>query len=78
MPDYVTEKLRPFAFQDETRDFRIFWALCHNAYDDSDKMFQFRCQLLKKYPTLLQNFWGFYDLIKRNSGRAEDIFEILL
>ena len=78
VPDYVTEKLHPFAFQYETRDFRIFWALCHNAYDDSDKMFQFRCQLLKKYPTLFQNFWGFYDLIKQNSGRAVDLFDILL
>lgn len=77
-PDYVTGKLRPFAFQDETRDRQILWTLCHDANDDSDRMFQLRCQLLKKNSALFQNFWGFYELIKKNSIRAVDLFDIII
>lgn len=77
-PDYVTEILHPFAFQNEERDSQIFWALCHDTNDDSDKMFQFRSQLLKEHPTFFQNFWGFQGLIERSSARAVYLFDILI
>lgn len=77
-PDFVTEKLRPFAFLNAEQDRKIYWTLCQDINDDSDGMFEFRLQLLEKNPTLLQNFWGLYELIKRSSARAVDIFELIL
>ena len=77
-PDFVTDRLRPFAFLNTEQDRKIFWTLCHDANDDSDEMFEFRIQLLQNDPTLFQNFWGFHELIKHSSPRAIDLFEIIV
>lgn len=77
-PDFVTETVLPFAFLDKERDHKIFRVLCHDANDDSENMFQFRCQLLKKDPTLFQYFWRIPELIKKQSTHIVDIFDILL
>lgn len=77
-PDFVTDKLRLFAFLNAEQDRKIFWTLCHDANDDSDEMFEFRMQLLQNDPTLFQNFWGFHELIKQSSERAIDLFEIAI
>lgn len=77
-PDFVTRILSPFALQNEEQDRQIFWTLCHDANDDSEGMFQLRRGLLEKQPALFQNFWGFSELIKKKSGRAVDLFNILL
>ena len=77
-PDFVTDRLRLFAFLNAEQDRKIFWTLCHDANDDSDEMFEFRMQLLQNDPALFQNFWGFHELIKRSSSRAIDLFEIIV
>lgn len=77
-PNFVTDKLRPFAFLNPEQDRKIFWTLCHDANDDSDSMFELRVQLLRKNPTLFQNFWGFHELIKQLSTRAINLFEIII
>jgi len=77
-PDFVAETLYPFAFQDTEKDRKIFWTLCHSPNDDSEKMFQLRQELLRKDPTLFQNFCGFPDLIKKQSPRAVSLFSILI
>ena len=77
-PDFVTDRLRLFAFLNAEQDRKIFCTLCHDANDDSDEMFEFRMQLLQNDPALFQNFWGFNELIKRSSSRAIDMFEIIV
>lgn len=77
-PDFVLNKLRPFAFLNDEQDCKIFGTLCLNVNDDSDEMFKFRMQLLQNNPTLFQNFWGFPELIRRSSPRAIDLFEIII
>lgn len=77
-PDFVTDMLRPFAFLNSDQDRKIFSALCLDANDDSDGMFEFRTQLLHKDPSLFQNFWGLHELIERSSIRAIDLFEIII
>ena len=77
-PDFVTDKLLPFAFLNSEQDRKIFWTLCHDANDDSNNMFELRVQLLQNDPTLLQNFWGFHELIQQSSERAIDLFKIVV
>lgn len=77
-PNFVTDKLRPFASLNPEQDRKIFWTLCHDVNDDSDSMFELRVQLLRKNPTLFQNFWGFHALIKQLSTRAINLFEIII
>lgn len=77
-PDFVTDRLRLFAFLNAEQDRKIFLTLCHDANDDSDEMFELRMQLLQNDPALFQSFWGFSELIKRSSSRAIDLFEIIV
>lgn len=76
--DFVANKLRPFAFQDPERDKLIYWALCFNACDDSEKMFLLRCELMKREPNLFGEFLSLPELIKNKSTRAIDLLGIRL
>ncbi len=78
VPDFVTDKLRPFALQDPERDQKIQWALCFDASADSENMFSLRCELLRNQPSLFDSFWGFSELIKKKSLRTIDLLGIQL
>lgn len=77
-PDFVTDKLSPFALKNPEQDSKIFWTLCDNINDDSNDMFKLRIKLLQNNPILFQNFWGFDELINQLSIRAIDLFEIII
>ena len=78
VPDFVTDKLRPFALQDLERDEKIHWTLCFDASADSENMFLLRCDLLRSQPNLFDRFWGFSELIKKKSVRVIDLLSIQL
>ena len=69
-PDFVVEVLSPYEIRaiDDAR--KIYLALCFDAADDTDKMFQLRVGLYKSYPELLNSFLGFPHLITRHAERA--------
>lgn len=69
-PDFVVEKLRPYAFESEQNDKLIYRALCMDPTNDSDGMFNFRMELLRKHPTLLNNFFSVTYAVKSGSQRA--------
>lgn len=77
-PDFVTNKLRPFAFLNSEQDRKIFWVLGQDVYNDSNIMFKLRVELLQKNPMLFENFLGFPELIKQLSPRVLDLFEIII
>lgn len=78
VPSFVVDTLLPYAFNTAEDNKRIFWALCHDPVDDSDYMFQFRVELLKRFPDLFNNFWGFSSLIKQQSVRAVYLLKYIL
>ena len=69
-PDFVVEMLSPYEIRAIEDARKIHWALCFDAADDSEKMFQLRAGLYKKYPELLDSFFGFSHLITRHAERA--------
>lgn len=77
-PDFVTDKLRPFALQDPERDQKIHWVLCFDANSDSENMFSLRCELLRSQPNLFDRFLGESELIKKKSARVIDLLSIQL
>ena len=77
-PDYVTEYVAAFALQDEEKDRLIFGTLCADPSEDSESMFQLRCDILRKHPTILNEFWGVSRLLECRSIRIIDVFEIIL
>lgn len=77
-PDYVTEYVAAFALQDEEKDRLIFGTLCADPSEDSESMFQLRCDILRKHPTILNEFWGMSRLLECRSIRIIDVFEIIL
>lgn len=77
-PDYVTSILGPLALVNNETDQKIFWALCHDANDDSDSMFVLRKKLLLHDPSLFRNFWGFGALFDTGSIRAVPLMCIIL
>ena len=76
--DYVAEYLVPFALQDVDKDRMIFKALCFDPNEDSESMFGLRCNILRKYPIILNEFWGISRLLECRSIRTIEIFEIIL
>lgn len=77
-PDFVIDKLQPFALSDSKQDYKILWSLCHDVNHDSERMFHFRVQLLQNDPDLFENFWGFGELINKLSQRAIKLFEVII
>lgn len=77
-PDYVAEYLMPFALQDVDKDRMIFKALCFDPNEDSESMFGLRCNILRKHPIILNEFWGISRLLECRSIRIIDVFEIIL
>lgn len=69
-PDFVVEKLRPYAFESEQNDKLIYCALCMDPTNDSEDMFSFRMELLRKHPTLLNNLFSVTYAVKSGSQRA--------
>lgn len=77
-PDYIAEYLTPFALQDVDKDRMIFKALCFDPNEDSESMFGLRCNILRKHPIILNEFWGISRLLECRSIRIIDVFEIIL
>ncbi|WP_130864411.1 NACHT domain-containing protein [Bacilliculturomica massiliensis] len=78
VPDFVVDVLRPYAFVTAADDRKIFLTLCQEASNDSDRMFQFRLELLAHLPELFNEFWGFSSLFEHQSTRAVTILKYLL
>lgn len=79
IPDFVTEKLTPYAFVSADQDKRIFSALCNDIAEDSDAMFHLRMKLLSQTPNLMTRFFFFPELIQRNAvNRVILLFTFIL
>ncbi|MCR4963839.1 MAG: hypothetical protein K6B40_08215 [Firmicutes bacterium] len=77
-PDFVVNTLRSYEIDNIEDARRIHWTLCPSIADDSDDMFQFRIELLKRYPVLLDDYYGIPDLYIRNPLRAIQLLKIIL
>lgn len=78
VPDFVTDLLRELCFIDEETNRKVFWTMCNNPNDDSDKMFDLRIQLLKQTPKLFDDFWGLPTLFDQLSVRAIALMKLIL
>ena len=76
--DFGTEALRPYAFESEETDSKIYKMLCIDPSKDSEKMFEFRLELLRKIPALLNNFYSLSHAIKSGSERGVQLLSIAL
>jgi len=70
LQDEITELLRPLAFQSENLDREIFSTLCWKIEDDSDDMFEFRMELLIRYPSIWTHYYDLISLAKKNAHRT--------
>lgn len=77
-PDFVTAALRPYAFESEETDSKIHRMLCIDPSKDSERMFEFRLELLRKTPALLNNFYSLSNVIKSGSVRGVQLLSIAL
>lgn len=49
-PDFVLSCVQPYAFRSQETDQKIISILCRDVEKDSDALFAFRLEMLKKYP----------------------------
>lgn len=77
-PDFVANTLRSCEINSIEDARRVFWALCFSSADDSENMFQFRVELLKRFPVLLDHYYGISDLYARNPSRATHLLTIMI
>lgn len=78
MPDFVVEKLRPYAFQSKEQDRKIYFALSHNLSDDSEEMIRFKLALVKQNPEFVLHHISFTELIEEQSIYSLDYLELIL
>ena len=76
--DELTSLLYPFAFNNAETDNNIYRSLCWNIEDDSDKMFEFRLEILKKRPQLWNNYIHWEAILIVRPDRAIRMLDILV
>lgn len=77
-PDFVIDILSPHAFKNDEEDQKIYWTLCHNPAEDSERMFEFRLSLLRCHPEYLDNFHGIPALFDSRYDRAISILGLII
>ncbi|WP_425805580.1 hypothetical protein ACHOLT_02555 [Desulfitobacterium sp. Sab5] len=70
IPDEVTLQVQPFAFIDTDKDTKIYNCLCWNIEDDSEAMFEFRLEVLKKRPQFRNNYIHWEAFLNKNPEKA--------
>ncbi|MDR1701958.1 MAG: ATP-binding protein [Sporomusaceae bacterium] len=78
MGDQIVDLVRPFAFQNKDMDVKLYSVLCWNIEDDSDKMFDFRIQLIEQNPGLMRDYFNFKAIANRNLNWAMQLLEIII
>ncbi len=77
-PDFVTEKLYPYACSNLCDDKKIFNTLCGDLNGDSEKMFAFRVKLLKHSPEIFKDFKSLVFLKNCPALRAVQLMKIII
>lgn len=78
IPDFVVEKLKPFAFQNAEQDKLIYQTLYFDESYDTDEAFQFRMDLLNHNPGVYGNFISLSHVIERNSPHGIQMMAFVL
>lgn len=77
-PSFVLEQIKHFAFQSDETDKLLWDALCFDALSDSEEMYCFRLELLRRHPILWGNLIAFWSILQHRSARAIPLFQLLL
>lgn len=78
LPDEIASLLKLFAFKDDEMDNKIYNTLCWNIEDDSDQMFEFRLELIKRRPQQLNLLFHWEAILNKKPLRAILIFELII
>ena len=78
IPDEITTHLYPLAFKDAETDNKIFSTLCWNIEDDSDNMFEFRLEIMKKRPQLRNTYVHWEAILNVKPDRAIRMLDMLV
>ena len=74
----VLEFLKKHSLIDENLDNEIYYCIERDIENDSDELFEFRCELLKKYPRHIYSIYNWNRLIKKRVDRAVDLLQIII
>lgn len=78
-PDFVVNALLPYAFNTFEDNRSIYSALCHDAFEDTEKMYVLRMQLLEREPALLSSSWfSFYNSFEKDPEKCVDYLRLLI
>lgn len=76
--DELTSLLYPLAFKDTETDNKIFSSLCWNIEDDSDNMFEFRLEILKRRPQFWNTYIHWEAILNKRTDRAIRMLDMLI